>query len=234
MKTFASITVSAMALLLAAGATPAQAEGFSGFYAGLQLGVTDGDASSARSTSHGAALTTAQEDYKLSAISGGAHVGYTHQFDNLVVGGIFDIDLTDMNDSDSETSASDNADRNTLSFDTLYSLRAKGGWQALPGTLLYATAGYAWASADASVDFTTATSTSEGRSVTFSGFTYGAGVDFRMTDSATIGLEWKHLSLDDKRVTFVDSLNSYDLGFEPDLDTIQIRASYYFMPALTF
>lgn len=229
MKSVASITAGAVALLLTVGSTSAQAEGFSGFYAGLQLGVTDGDASSSRNNANGAALTVSQEDYKLSAISGGGHIGYSHQFDNIVVGGIFDIDLTDMGDSDSETTGTANADHNSLTFDTLYSLRAKGGWQALPGTLLYATAGYAWASADASIDFTNANSTSEGRSITFSGFTYGAGVDFRMTDAATIGLEWKHLSLDDKRAAFVGVNNGYDIGFNPDLDTIQIRASYYFM-----
>lgn len=234
MKTFASITVSAMALLLAAGATPAQAEGFSGFYAGLQLGVTDGDASSSRNSSHGGALTLHPEDYKFSAISGGAHVGYSHQFDKFVVGAVFDIDLTDMSDADSESSGTANADRNTLTFDTFYSLRAKGGWQALPGTLLYATGGYAWASADASVDFDLATSNPEGRSTTFSGFTYGAGVDFQMTDNATIGFEWKHLSLDNKVVVFTDPANDYDMRFDPDLDVIQIKASYFFLPALNF
>jgi outer membrane immunogenic protein len=168
-------------------------------------------------------------------MSGGAHVGYSHQFDKFVVGAVFDLDLTDMGDADSESTGTLNADHNSLTFDTLYSLQAKGGWQALPGTLLYGTAGYGWASADASIDNTiSAKSTSEGRSVTFSGFTYGAGVDFQMTDNATIGVEWRHMSLDDKSAAFTASLNGYDLNFDPDLDTVQIKASYFFLPPLNF
>jgi len=247
MKTFASITVSAMALLLAAGATPAQAEGFSGFYAGLQLGDTFGDSSSYQNVTTGGAFSAAA-DYKFSALSGGAHVGYTHQFDKFVIGAAFSIDLLDAKTSDNQTTTDVagtdlSRDHNTLAFDTIYSLDAKGGWQALPGTLLYATGGWAWASADASVDYnvedvtgpTTGTvSTSEGRSLTLSGFTYGLGADFQMTDNTTIGIQWRHYSLDNNEVTFVKTGNNYQLGFEPDLDTVQIKASYFFLPPLNF
>ncbi|MEQ1752935.1 MAG: outer membrane beta-barrel protein [Micropepsaceae bacterium] len=228
MRTIASVSVSALALALVASVAPASAEGFAGFYAGLQLGDTFGDASSSQNVSLGDPLSVSQADYSFGAMSGGFHVGYNHKFDNLIAGAVFDYSMLDAGDSDVESSAVDNHDHNSLTFDTIYSFRAIGGWQALPGTLLYATAGYAWASADASVDFTTASATSEGKGVTFAGFTYGLGTSFAMTDNTTIGFEWRHLSLDHDSVAFGLPENDYELGFDPDLDTVEVRVSYFF------
>lgn len=242
MRKFASVSVSALVLALSASVAPANAEGFAGFYAGLQLGGTFGDASSSQNTDYGDPLDVSQADYKLSSMSGGFHVGYSHQFDRFIAGGIFDYNILDAGASDNQASidvAGDDldGDHNSLIFDTIYSFRAKGGWLATPRTLLYATAGWAWASADASVDFdnvdvtgddTGVVSTSEGKGITFSGFTYGLGTAFVMTDSMTIGFEWQHFSGDDDHVRFSKTGNSYELGFDPDLDTVQVNVSYYF------
>ena len=225
-KRFGSLAAFAAALLVTAA--PAGAGDFTGFYAGLQLGDTFGDASSSQNTALGGALTTSQADYKLSALSGGVHAGYNHPFNSFTLGAVFDVNLTDVTDSDDEASSA-TRDDNSLVFDTILSLSAKGGWHALPGTLVYAKAGYSWAYADVSVDRSVAaTSTAERQDITFSGFSYGLGASFSIAESTTLGFEWRHYSFDSEQVGFQQALNSYDLGFDPDMDTVELSVSYFF------
>jgi len=225
-KRFGSLAAFAAALLVTAA--PADAGDFTGFYAGVQLGDTFGDASSSQNTALGAPLTTSQADYKLSALSGGVHAGYNHPFNSFTLGAVFDVNLTDVTDSDDEASSA-TRDDNSLVFDTILSLSAKGGWHALPGTLVYAKAGYSWAYADVSVDRSVAaTSTAERQDITFSGFSYGLGASFSIAESTTLGFEWRHYSFDSEQVGFQQALNSYDLGFDPDMDTVELSVSYFF------
>jgi outer membrane immunogenic protein len=192
------------------------------------LGDTFGDASSSQNTSLGNPLTTSQADYKLSALSGGVHAGYNHPFNGFTLGAVFDLNLTDVTDSDDEASSA-TRDDNSLIFDTILSLSAKGGWHALPGTLLYAKAGWSWAYADANVDRSVpSNSMAESQDISFSGFSYGLGAEFDIAQNTTLGLEWRHYSFDSDQVAFQETLNSYDLGFDPDLDTIELSVSYFF------
>lgn len=215
------------ALALVGVVAPASADGFQGFFAGVQIGDTFGDADSARSTTNGGALTTAQNDYKLSALQGGVHAGYNHQFEKFVAGAVVDYNFIDVSGSDNGSGGSD--DRNTLSLDSIVTLRARGGWLAWQNTMLYATAGWAWMQGDSSIDFTVAaTSTAESHGVDFSGFTYGLGAAFMIGDKTTMGFEWRHYALDEERVRFTSALNVYDIGIEPDLDTIELTFSYHF------
>jgi outer membrane immunogenic protein len=225
-KRFGSLAAFAAALLVTA--VPAGAGDFTGFYAGVQLGDTFGDASSSQNTALGGALTTSQADYKLSALSGGVHAGYSHPFNNFTLGAVFDVNLTDVTDSDDEASSA-NGDDNSLVFDTILSLSAKGGWHALPGTLVYAKAGYSWAYADASIDRSVGVvSTAEKQDIDFSGFSYGLGASFSIADSTTLGFEWRHYSFDSEQVAFQGTYNGYDLGFDPDMDTVELSVSYFF------
>jgi outer membrane immunogenic protein len=225
-KRFGSLAAFAAALLVTA--VPAGAGDFTGFYAGVQLGDTFGDASSAQNTVAGNPLITPQADYKFSALSGGVHAGYNHPLNGFTLGAVFDLTLTDATDSDDEASSA-TRDDNSVVFDTILSLSAKGGWHALPGTLVYAKAGWSWAYADVSVDRSVAsTSTAERQDITFSGFSYGLGADFDIADNTTLGFEWRRYSFDNEQVRFQQTFNNYDLGFEPDLDTIELRVSYFF------
>ncbi|MDZ4739111.1 MAG: outer membrane beta-barrel protein [Alphaproteobacteria bacterium] len=225
MRKLAAISFGALAIAGAAG--PASAEGFQGFFAGVQIGDTFGDADSAQSATNGGALSLPRGDYKLSALQGGVHAGYNHQSNNFVFGGIVDYNFIDVSGSDNGTGGSD--DRNTLNLDSIVTLRARGGWLAWQSTLLYATAGWAWMEGDSSIDFTVAaTSTAESHGVDFSGFTYGLGATFMTGDRTTMGFEWRHYSLDEERVSFRAALNGYDIGIEPDLDTIELTFSYHF------
>lgn len=225
-KSFGTLAALAAALMLTG--VPAEAGNFTGFYAGAQLGDTFGDASSSQNNALGSPLTIAQADYKLSAVSGGVHAGYSHPFDQFTLGAVLDLNLMDITDSDEEASSA-TRDDNSLEIDRIISLSAKGGWQALPGTLLYAKAGWSWASADASIERTVgASSTAETQDSDFSGFSYGLGASFSIADSTNLGFEWRHYSFDNEQVAFVASNNNYNLGFDPDLDTIELTVSYFF------
>lgn len=225
-KSFRSLSALATALVLTAA--PAVAGDFTGFYAGVQLGDTFGDASSSQNTALGAPLTTSQADYKLSALSGGVHAGYNHPFNEFTLGAVFDVNLMDIEDSDDETSSA-TRDDNSLAFDSILSLSAKGGWRALPGTLLYAKAGWSWASADASIERSVGVvSTAENQDIDFSGFSYGLGASFSIAESTTLGLEWRHYSFGSEQVAFEETYNNYNLGFDPDMDTIELSVSYFF------
>lgn len=235
-KRFGSLAAFAAALLVTA--VPAGAGDFTGFYAGVQLGDTFGDASSSQNRVPGAVLDVTQSTYKFSALSGGVHAGYNHPFNGFTLGAVFDVTLTDASDSDDQaesTTAGAEADDNSLIFDTILSLRAKGGYQVMPSTLLYATAGYSWAYADAQIERSetcgtpaVSCSTAESQDITFSGFTYGLGTSFSVADNTTLSFEWRHYSFDSDQVAFQEALNSYDLGFDPDMDTIELGVSYYF------
>jgi opacity protein-like surface antigen len=244
-KRFGSLAAFAAALLVTA--VPAGAGDFTGFYAGVQLGDTFGDASSSQNRVPGAVLDVTQSTYKFSALSGGVHAGYNHPFNGFTLGAVFDVNLTDASDSDEQAesttvgagAAGDEADDNSLIFDTILSLRAKGGYQVMPSTLLYATAGYAWAYADAKIERTEtcgtpliACSTAESQDISFSGFTYGLGTSFSIADNTTLSFEWRHYSFDSDQVAFQEALNSYDLGFDPDMDTVELSVSYFFSGAL--
>jgi outer membrane immunogenic protein len=225
-KSFRPLSALAAALMLTAA--PAVAGDFTGFYAGVQLGDTFGDASSSQNLTLGTPLSTPQADYKLSALSGGVHAGYNHPFDSFTLGAVFDVNLTDVTDSDDEASSA-TRDDNSLVFDTILSLSAKGGWHALPSTLVYAKAGYSWAYADASIDRTVGgVSTAEKQDIDFSGFSYGLGASFSIADSTTLGFEWRHYSFDSDQVAFQGTNNGYDLGFDPDMDTVELSVSYFF------
>jgi outer membrane immunogenic protein len=236
-KRFGSLAAFAAALLVTA--VPAGAGDFTGFYAGVQLGDTFGDASSSQNQVPGDALTISQADYKFSALSGGVHAGYNHPFNGFTLGAVFDVNLTDASDSDDQaesTTPGAEADDNSLIFDTILSLRAKGGYQVMPSTLIYATAGYSWADADAKIERSencgaglgVPCSTAESQDITFSGFTYGLGTSFSIADNTTLSFEWRHYSFDSEQVGFQQALNTYDLGFDPDLDTVELSVSYFF------
>ncbi len=225
-KRFGSLSALAAALL--ATAVPAGAADFTGFYAGLQLGDTFGDASSSQNTALGTPLTTSQADYKLSALSGGVHAGYNHPFNNFTLGAVFDANMMDIVDSDDEASSA-TRDDNSLEISSILSLSAKGGWRALPGTLVFAKADYSWASADASIERSVGVvSTAEKKDIDFSGFSYGLGASFSIADSTTLGFEWRHYAFGSEQVAFEDTFNEYDLGVDPDMDTIEISVSYFF------
>lgn len=152
------------------------AQSWTGFYIGLQLGYGDVD---------GGGLSGDNEIF-------GFHSGYDHDFGDFVLGGEVDFDQTSID-----------LNGGAATIDTVGRLKFKGGYD-LGNTLIYATAGYAFA--DTSVG---------DESAPF----YGIGATYRMNNGYSIGAELLEHKFD-------------DVGGAPGLDldatTLTIRGSLRF------
>lgn len=123
----------------------------------------------------------------------GVHAGYLHDFGQYVLGAELDYNRVEVDDVDG------NGDL----------LRLRGRLGADLGRFLpYLTAGVARLSAD-----------DDGVDISETGFTYGLGADFAVTENFTIGAEYT-------RHNFSDVLDTD--GVDLDADLIQIRAAYRF------
>ncbi len=192
----------------------AYAAPWDGAYVGLQVGDTFGDASQP-SGAIGGPFTSAQADVDLSALNGGAHAGFDFPiFDQFVVGVVADYNFVDLNGDDGGSGG----DVNGLKIDDIITARGRAGWRFWPGSMVYGTGGGVWMSGSA-------TAPAESVSVDFSGYTFGAGLEFAIGEDATFGLEWRRLEVDREAVAF--PVNVYGEGIKPDLDTVQIHLNYY-------
>jgi len=202
----------------------AYAAPWDGAYVGLQVGDAFGDADQPAATTIGGPFTSAQADADLSSLYGGAHAGFDFPIlDQFVAGILADYNFVSLKGDDGGTGpdgsdAGVTADVNRLKIDDIITARARLGWRFTPGSMLYATGGGAWMSGGA-------TAPAEAISVDFSGYTYGAGLEFAIGEDATFGIEWRRIDVDRERVSF--PVTGYDIGIKPDLDTVQIHLNYY-------
>lgn len=119
----------------------------------------------------------------------GVHGGYLHDFGKYVLGGELDYNKIEPDDSDGDAD--------------LWRLRGRAGYDA--GRFLpYVTLGAAHISGD---------------DLSETGFSYGIGADFKVTEQFTVGAEYTRQSFSD--IENVDNLDA-------DLDLIQIRGAYHF------
>lgn len=126
--------------------------------------------------------------------AGGFHLGYMRDFGQVVVGGEFAFDRVTLSNGDEDEGA------------YLGRLRGRVGYNA--GRFMpYVTLGSA------------ALVGEEDSDLSESGFTYGIGADFRVTDNFLVGLDYS-------RSTFADVLDAP--GLDLDADLLQVRASYKF------
>jgi opacity protein-like surface antigen len=125
---------------------------WSGFYAGAQLGYGDADSNGANLDGNG--------------YLGGIHGGYRWDFGQFVLGTELDYDAVDIS-----------LGGDTGSLDDVTRLKLIGAAD-LGNSLLYATTGMAYASADVGPD-----------SLSDDGWFYGAGMTYAINDQWTIGGE---------------------------------------------
>lgn len=126
--------------------------------------------------------------------AGGFHLGYMRDFGQVVAGGEFVFDRVTLSDGDADEGA------------YLGRLRGRVGYNA--GRFMpYVTLG------------TAALVGEEDSDLSESGFTYGIGADFRVTDNLLIGLDYS-------RSEFADVLDAP--GLDLDADLVQVRASFKF------
>lgn len=216
---------------------------WSGFYAGVQLGYAFGDTGTFQLDPFTPGLQTAfapgfSGDFN-DGVIGGVHVGYDWQFGSIVVGGILDVTGTDISDDQNGFSVTPARYTITRELDLLATLRARLGYAVSDRVLLYGTGGLAYGDVDFSYEqpgSAAVTTTSGGQDSDF-GYTVGAGVEGKVTEKISVGIEYLYTNLGGN--DFTANLTGGPFGAAPgtdgtgsdddfDFHSVQLKVSYRF------
>jgi outer membrane immunogenic protein len=178
---------------------------------------------------------------------GGAHIGYDWQVNNLVLGAILDVTYTDIGDRQSAFSRTPATYTISRDLDWLATLRGRLGYAVNDRLLIYGTGGLAYGDVDfgySQPGSAAAFTTSGGQDSDF-GYVVGGGVETKLTDNISLGLEYLYTNLggNDFRADLVNgpfggpagapgssptgtTLTGSDDDF--DFHTIQAKISYRF------
>lgn len=221
-------------------AAPALVSTWTGFYLGANGGWAQFNGSDSGSFGGDSGKATG-------AVYGG-QVGYNHQFGSFVVGVEGDIDGSSLSKSSSGdfTGAGIGAfpgcrgicvgnfipGSQTEKFDFLSSARAKAGYLVLPNVLLYGTGGVAWGHGSSSF---TSTFGNASESLSAVGWVAGAGIDWRVFDRWTVGVDYSHYDFGTVGNAGTDLLvGSQGIGVlsvgavQATVDTVRAKLNYQF------
>ena len=173
---------------------PLAIESWTGFYFGATLGYASG--------STGVEGGSGAFSFDQDGFAGTMFGGYNWQLSGIVVGLEADIGTGDLGGSAISAGSSIQSELNVFG-----SLRGRAGVLMSPQTLLYATAGLAWADYDFSV--TGARTASE----TLLGYQVGAGLELLLAPQWTLRAEYIYTDLGSERLDHVGLANNYDPDF---------------------
>lgn len=191
---------------------------FEGLYLGLHLGyAVDGNADFDF-------IAGTQSSTEIDGFVYGGHLGYNWQSGPFVFGLESDISGAELDGTSPCPNAAFNCNAD---LDLLASIRARLGYVASTGLLIYLTGGYAYAEADFQAN--------DGLgdvyrgSGEFDGYVIGGGLEALLSQNMVLGLEALYYDFDGERIAFENALGARD-DFDADLDTTVIRArlSYKF------
>jgi outer membrane immunogenic protein len=188
---------------------------WAGFYAGIQAGYGFGDTGQVQLSpfTFGPLITAftppgavagssfnANGDFE-DGFVGGVHIGYDWQAGNIVYGAILDVNYTDIGDEQRAFSRSPAEYVISRELDYLATLRGRLGYAFSENFLGYVTGGVAYGDVDFSYRQGAASpastiATSGGQDNDF-GYTVGGGVEARLTQNWSIGLEYLYTDLGD-------------------------------------
>jgi len=219
-KTIAGVAVAGVMLV---GATvPSAARDWTGFYIGGHVGGAWTDAQW-----DDISLTAERVVFDGSGVIGGAHAGYLHQFNNVVVG--VEVSYSGLNVDETVRSAVVPA---TVAYssqvDDLFTATARLG-VASGNWLFYAKGGFA----SADIEYRGAEATipdSFTNSKRSSGWVVGGGVEWLITSNVMLGIEYLHVSLDGETLTGQTAAGiPYTLtGADLEMSSVTARLSYKF------
>lgn len=156
-----------------------------------------------------------------SGFTGGAQVGYDWQMDNFVIGAVADIAYSDYKANVSAGIPGLGGEAESK-LQYLGTVRARLGY-AWDRALIYGHGGFAYGKSEQSISLN-GTEIFSG-SQTRTGWTIGAGIEYKLTDHVSFGTEYAYVDLGNKSIyddgdTFVDQ----DLKFH----TIKALINYRF------
>lgn len=156
-----------------------------------------------------------------SGFTGGAQIGYDWQIDNFVIGAVADIAYTDYK-ADVSASVPGFGGEAESKLQYLGTVRGRLGY-AWDRALIYGHGGFAYGKSEQSISLngTEIFSGSQNRT----GWTVGAGIEYKLTDHVSFGTEYAYVDLGNKSIyddgnIFVDQ----DLKFH----TIKALINYRF------
>jgi outer membrane immunogenic protein len=146
---------------------------------------------------------------------GGAHVGYNHQFDAIVVGLEADIEATNVKGDD----GGGGGIVDEFEFEWMGSVRARLGY-AFDRFLVYGTGGYAFMHGSSNNNL------GESDSNTFHGWTVGAGGEYAITEVFSVRAEYRYTDFGSEVVS--QPIGGYGMDVDPDLHAVRLGVSYHF------
>lgn len=190
---------------------------WSGAYAGLTLGYSHADGSTAGTTP-----VPSRTTYDLDGGLVGVHLGYLWQNGTLVYGVEADIERWWLSGDDGGSGGV----RDGFEADWLASVRGRLGVSA-GSSLFYGTLGLQAAQLD-TVQVSTAPAATVSTGFTASGWTAGLGFEHAVSDRMSVGLEYRYMALTDGFDTS-DNAASFARTHEMEnIHSVRLRLSYQF------
>ncbi|AHM05884.1 outer membrane protein-like type [Roseibacterium elongatum DSM 19469] len=164
------------------------------------------------------------------------HIGYSHQMSSLVLGAALDATFSNIVNDTSVTGelvGTGSADFDyELSPSEMYSLTLRGGYLVNPDTQVYALVGYTHGTFTGEADLTvrdaggtTIINESGDYSFDLAGMSFGGGIETRLSDNISLGLEYRYTAFED--YDFIDA-PGLNVGFETDVQTARMVVNYRF------
>lgn len=217
MKKILAASAAAMALTLSA--TPASAANFVGSYLGVDVGYGAGQANSEKYGNIGGPHIFTQADANVDGSILGAHIGHNWAGGTGWIFGLeaeFRYEGLDGDDSGS------GGDINELSTNWEGSLQAHLGTMISPTTMFYVLGGWSILDADSNVLNPPLETVSE----TFNGWTAGAGIEFGLSPTANLRIQYRYSDYSTETLRFTTNL--YDMETGPAIHDITLGLNWYF------
>lgn len=219
---------------------PAPAFSWRGFYIGGQLGgATNGDVTTTYEQTGNFEFAGTNKLTDADGFVGGGQIGFNHVMGSVVVGIEASIAAGSLDDEISENPPPVGNDyRTSTDIDYLGSVTGRLGF-AFDRTLIYAKGGYAFTSVDFNASFfnkdgpggTNGTQVRISNDYSLDGWTIGGGLEYALTDSVTLGVEYSHYEFDSETAT-LSTTNSGILtetvSSDLDIDVINARLNFKF------
>ena len=182
-------------------------------------------------------LSPENHHFGTSGFIGGGQFGYDTMIGGLVVGAVVDFSGSTINGTYSasgvdSTGPTPFTETQKSQLDWLSTLRARFGYEVVPGWLPYITGGLAFGKFEGSERLTGIGTTYQSTTSTIrTGGVVGAGLDYRIMPNWTVGLEYLHASFG-KFGTPAPSQQvlsfTHNTTFEPELNIIRVGFDWHF------
>lgn len=212
---------------------------WSGFYAGLHIGVANGHIDATDVTQpNGGFFTdlvpagTEGFNFRNANIAGGVHVGAQYQWQQFVFGGEATWTATGIDKTITSPYFPD-SDTETGKIEHYATVVGRIGY-AFDRFMVYAKAGYAGGEVGFRARDNDALVTYE-QSEWHNGYAVGVGLDYAITDKLSLGVDYTHIDLGSKTSTGNNVFDDGTLGANPETykisakaDAVMARLSYKF------